>query len=433
MCRPQDTSSRFQSTHPVWGATPVISAVALEPDDFNPRTPCGVRPANHHQKRGAEVFQSTHPVWGATTFGLIPFLPAANFNPRTPCGVRHTTILPSSRCFANFNPRTPCGVRHLVGVIALELREFQSTHPVWGATTVGTAWPHTPWHFNPRTPCGVRPKTAGWYLRASEFQSTHPVWGATSRTSGLLSYRTYFNPRTPCGVRPKNSCSVGSPNEYFNPRTPCGVRRFRLHHQGLFLLFQSTHPVWGATSFAMQYLVAIIISIHAPRVGCDSRQDLLQLAIDLFQSTHPVWGATASKQEIKEKYGVFQSTHPVWGATHRPVSSICQTFISIHAPRVGCDLSILCRPWYQNRFQSTHPVWGATSQIATHSSSVGLISIHAPRVGCDYSVFASKQEIKEFQSTHPVWGATAHPSLPTRRAKISIHAPRVGCDCFIMA
>ena len=57
-------------------------------------------------------------------------------------------------------------------------------------------------------------------------------------------------------------------------------------------LFQSTHPVWGATDFLNAKAIGALISIHAPRVGCD-RLPLVAVKVGFeFQSTHPVWGAT---------------------------------------------------------------------------------------------------------------------------------------------
>ena len=100
----------------------------------------------------------------------------------------------------NFNPRTPCGVR-LPSFLFLPLfLEFQSTHPVWGATPSSpTSTP--PWtNFNPRTPCGVRPTGRFAHTGSAEFQSTHPVWGATESPLAPAA-DSYFNPRTPCGVR----------------------------------------------------------------------------------------------------------------------------------------------------------------------------------------------------------------------------------------
>ena len=57
-------------------------------DNFNPRTPCGVRLMNYIFKTMATIFQSTHPVRGATPGRPTHHQPNRYFNPRTPCGVR---------------------------------------------------------------------------------------------------------------------------------------------------------------------------------------------------------------------------------------------------------------------------------------------------------------------------------------------------------
>ena len=103
----------FQSTLPVWGATPTQMI----------------------QPYGTTLFQSTLPVWGATP-GIRPFCPGPeNFNPRSPCGERPLPVLPWAWS-SNFNPRSPCGER--LG---------RRTGPV------------LVYHFNPRSPCGERPET----------------------------------------------------------------------------------------------------------------------------------------------------------------------------------------------------------------------------------------------------------------------------------
>ena len=79
------------------------------------------------------------------------------------------------------------------------------------------------------------------------FQSTHPVWGATSWELVMEDFNKCFNPRTPCGVR-------------------LDVRR-------------------AARSRS-------VVSIHAPRVGCDDIAASRLMISKAFQSTHPVWGAT---------------------------------------------------------------------------------------------------------------------------------------------
>ena len=147
----------FQSTHPVWGATVHDELVALGFINFNPRTPCGVRRDSgadgkftvkisiHAPRVGCDtlfclgvgllpVFQSTHPVWGATETMVGTFWTMVDFNPRTPCGVRLWAEPLDLPGILNFNPRTPCGVRLVPDAKSQPDIQFQSTHPVWGAT-----------------------------------------------------------------------------------------------------------------------------------------------------------------------------------------------------------------------------------------------------------------------------------------------------------
>ena len=200
-----------------------MDAISFPLAHFNPRTPCGVRLSAYASTPNPEKFQSTHPVWGATT---------------------------------------PLRTKPLVVMV------FQSTHPVWGATRhrspthayhlisihaprVGCdpmcpTWTHPRRNFNPRTPCGVRHLGEAIARKINEFQSTHPVWGATRGLPSLCRPVWNFNPRTPCGVRL-------FPTQAGNPQNE----------------FQSTHPVWGATLVVILSHVSRAISIHAPRVGCD--------------------------------------------------------------------------------------------------------------------------------------------------------------------
>ena len=99
----------------------------------------------------------------------------------------------------------------------------------------------------------------------------------------------------------------------FNPRTPRGVRP------------------WSACPVEAQG----VISIHAPREGCDPGS-LERLTAPEFQSTHPARGATPLRPPAPP---------PTW--------------ISIHAPREGCD------------------------EVRKRESRARRISIHAPREGCD--------------------------------------------------
>ena len=180
--------------------------------------------------------------------------------------------------------------------------------------------------------------------------------------------------------------TVAASSSYFNPRTPCGVRRPHKWDEYMKILFQSTHPVWGATWWA-------------------------------FSMPSSIW--------------LFQSTHPVWGATSNQVAGYCRQEISIHAPRVGCDrVPGLGR---KDGGISIHaPRVGCDFHNSPKSTSGALISIHAPRVGCDVGATQGMVSDWEFQSTHPVWGATVRFMVRTRSTMISIHAPRVGCDAVLL-
>ena len=219
--------------------------------------------------RSSTAFQSTHPVRGATMRTYMACRLPIYFNPRTPCGVR-----PGIRgCWAaapHFNPRTPCGMRRLNG--------FGRSRPSR--------------HFNPRTPCGVRRSRRWRFYRRRRFQSTHPVRGATD---------------TPCFFAKSRSISIHA------PRAGCDM------------------GIWEVG-------VDIPISIHAPRAGCDTRHTFATMMKSVFQSTHPVRGATSSFFCAPPARRI--SIHaPRAGCDHRQSPSRREDCISIHAPRAGCDPS----------------------------------------------------------------------------------------------
>ena len=147
--------------------------------------------------------------------------------------------------------------------------------------------------FNPRSPCGERRGTAaGAPTPPLGFQSTLPVWGATLRYGRGRRTGGHFNPRSPCGERPGEGVGIDPPGEIsiHAPRvgsdnhrnaSKTGKRIISIHAPrvgsditGRVLVlvqnpFQSTLPVWGATSTAVWYRTPLPISIHAPRVGSD--------------------------------------------------------------------------------------------------------------------------------------------------------------------
>ena len=141
---------------------------------------------------------------------------------------------------------------------------------------------------------------------------------------------------------------------HFNPRTPCEVRLQPAVSFSTLHLFQSTHPMRGAT-FCIGYCFSTnSISIHAPHARCDLRAS-------------------------------------------QPLLSLC---ISIHAPHARCDVGKIVGRSASGRFQSTHPMRGATSINLFHSLEIN-ISIHAPHARCDIFVNVKTIEMTNFNPRTP--------------------------------
>ena len=171
---------------------------------FNPRAPCGARPAKARRAgrarlfqstrplRGATrrwrmgcgclfIFQSTRPLRGATAIVLrLSFLrlisihaPLAGrdrratlisgscrsyFNPRAPCGARQDARAEGSSLFCDFNPRAPCGAR-------LQIRTCYNK----------------PFCISIHAPLAGRDSSVNRLSKKhTKFQSTRPLRGATS-------------------------------------------------------------------------------------------------------------------------------------------------------------------------------------------------------------------------------------------------------------
>ena len=170
-------------------------------------------------------FQSGHPVRGATRPQRPRKALCPNFNPRAPCGARR-----DRRCgdharadISIHAPRVGRDVQILGRVV--ELRAFQSTRPVWGATDIKCA-----------------------RLMVLPISIHAPRVGRDHAAHIVCCFARHFNPRAPCGARPA-SCLPAAQCGDFNPRAPCGAR------------------LQGRKS-----ALACAISIHAPRVGRDYKR-----------------------------------------------------------------------------------------------------------------------------------------------------------------
>ena len=168
----------------------------------------------------------------------------------------------------------------------------------------------------------------------------------------------------------------------FNSRTPGGVR-----HSAPSLL-----------------LSLELVSIHAPREGCDRHFWIFVSSLSMFQFTHPGRGATTGSGDPLPRLPSFNSRTP--GGVRQ---SDHKTY------------------YHDHQFQFTHPGRGATGKDAI-DGSFSKVSIHAPREGCDHNRVRILTMRPKFQFTHPGRGATRTDTPYIGRRNVSIHAPREGCD-----
>ena len=103
-----------------------------------------------------------------------------------------------------------------------------------------------------------------------------------------------------------------------------------------------------------------MVSIHAPREGCDAKLT--------------AWQA--------------------W------------RLVSIHAPREGCDFFGVVLWWYFTSFQFTHPGRGATTQEETREEGLPSFNSRTPG-GVRLVPDSDYSGVGMFQFTHPGRGATS--------------------------
>ena len=302
--------------------------------NFNPRTPCGVRPRSKIISKRAIKFQSTHPLRGATksiAFAKI-LIPFQSTHPLRGATMQLSIVLP--------------------------LRIISIHAPLAGCDTIIKTFCNQMQNFNPRTPCGVRPAAICEDIGTSGFQSTHPSRGATVMNINVNS-KTEISIHAPlagCDTRPAcPSC----PSHYFNPRTPRGVRR--------------------TNGTPMRWLFTI--SIHAPLAGCDQHGGGRCAPFADFNPRTPR-GVRLLMWSVFSIWPRFQSTHPLRGATKYDDRRFKRMLISIHAPLAGCDLERQQLPDQTQNFNPRTPCG-----VRRHRRPKGRrwirISIHAPLAGCD--------------------------------------------------
>ena len=117
------------------------------------------------------------------------------------------------------------------------------------------------------------------------------------------------------------------------------------------------------------------ISIHAPRVGSDGTRDVLVTVYITFQSTLPVWGATIFPIYRGSSTEGFQSTLPVWGATVFCIHRFHRRLYFNPRSPCGERQHLQYVNAYAIIFQSTLPVWGATVKKRIFYSNFQVFSV----------------------------------------------------------
>ena len=134
--RTDKNAEEFQSTHPLRGAT-----------DCTGRVFCNT------------IFQSTHPLRGATrrTAAVRALVAISIHAPLAGCDLALCRELGVSVDISIHAPLAGCDISS--DNTAWIFGEFQSTHPLRGATCDIASVQPCLFDFNPRTPCGVRRRT----------------------------------------------------------------------------------------------------------------------------------------------------------------------------------------------------------------------------------------------------------------------------------
>ena len=195
---------------------------------------------------------------------------------------------------------------------------------------------------------------------------------------------------------------------YFNPRSPCGERRpLRLRH-------------------------GMVGGDFNPRSPCGERPraPVVQVVTAAFQSTLPVWGATAALLCGRKSRGISIHAPRVGSDLSASASAGARRGISIHAPRVGSDALADFIKDLGIDFNPRSPCGERLCVIKIDEQRV-CISIHAPRVGSD-EVPCSRPKCRTHFNPRSPCGERPFPENKFfQLLRISIHAPRVGSDCLL--
>ena len=235
-----------------------------------------------------------------------------------------------------------------------------------------------------------------------------------------------FNPRTPCGVRHSHHLLHTGVWPNFNPRTPCGVRHLTDDKHGQPVIFQSTHPLRGATTRLPKELLVYPISIHAPLAGCDPEPEHIGKPLVYFNPRTPC-GVRPNSPRNKCSFRKISIHAPLAGCDAPLLLDI--KYHVYFNPRTPCGVRLKCDIVFVRRgqFQSTHPLRGATTY---NMVTGGFRDDFNPRTPCGVRLDCGRllRQERHFNPRTPCGVRQGEATRALIQTNISIHAPLAGCD-----
>ena len=145
--------------------------------------------------------------------------------------------------------------------------------------------------------------------RGPIFQSTHPLRGATCTKVSEVTLWALFQSTHPLRGATPACCSSAHCHRIsiHAPLAGCDIMRGIIQVR---LLISIHAPLAGCDFDRVAAKHLILISIHAPLAGCDIPVPATTLLFHVFQSTHPLRGATLCFKSSISSWSYFNPRTP---------------------------------------------------------------------------------------------------------------------------
>ena len=192
-----------------------------------------------------------------------------NISIHAPRGGSDCNLINNGITHTDFNPRSPWGERPDYRYKPSIVTGISIHAPRGGSDDKLEADPEQG-HISIHAPRGGSDRSMASVVASVEDISIHAPRGG----SDLLFFRSQpsrlISIHAPRGGSDLFQNTAWPYRSDFNPRSPWGERLVTSGHTSMYLKFQSTLPVGGATGQYSKRTPTVLISIHAPRGGSDS-------------------------------------------------------------------------------------------------------------------------------------------------------------------